>query len=174
MASIETVGMVFKVLMARWPKYPVNDKTVEVYHQCLQDMPDDILQHAVVQYMKTEKWFPGVSELRDVARTLFGAKQLDPEEAWAMVTQWRKHPRRAQLPPEVKEALRVLSTPEYSIDAVTEMSDRARFCARFKAMSERVRFDEAVSDDIKQLAEEMRMERQIEEKRERVKQLEGG
>lgn len=175
MASPETVNAVFKVLRARWPKYPVTDDTVEVYHQCLQDVPDDLLQHAIVQYMRTAKWFPGVSEILDQVDALFTADQnsLDAEGAWGLVMRWRRHPGSGKLPDLVRAAMDVLAIKEYSTED-TIMSDRARYCARFNALRERKRSERRMLPEARQLAETMRMDRRIEAKRQSVAKQLGG
>ena len=174
MASLATIKAVFRVLGARWPKHPIGGATIEVYHQCLQDLPDDLLQHAVVQYMRTAKWFPGVSELLDTADALFTEEQnsLDAEGAWGMVMRWRSRPNAVTLPPLVKNAMDVLAIKAYSTED-TIMSDRARYCARFNALRERKRSERRMLPEVRLLADSMRMDRQIEAKREQVKQLEG-
>jgi len=173
MASLATIKAVFRVLGARWPKHPIGGATIEVYHQCLQDVPDELLQHAVVQYMRTAKWFPGVSELLDEVDALFTDEQnsLDAEGAWGQVMRWRCHPTRVTLPDLVKAAMDVLAIPEYSTED-SIMSDRARYCARFKALRERKRSERRMLPEVKRLAEEMRMDQKIEAKRDRAKQLE--
>lgn len=166
----------FKVMIARWPKYPVNDKTIEVYHQCLRDVPDDLLQHAVVQYMRTAKWFPGVSELLDIADALFTDDQnsLDAEGAWGQVMRWRCHPNRVKLPELVRAAMDVLAIKEYSTED-TIMSDRARYCARFNALRDRKRSERRMLPEVRKLAESLQMDRRIEAQRKLVaaKQIEG-
>ncbi len=57
-----------------------------IYARSLADMPIDQLSYAIGRAIKELKWFPKVAEIRELARTQYGALEdgrPGPEEAWA-------------------------------------------------------------------------------------------
>ena len=99
----------FALLSARWPNHPVSRETITVYAIGLADVPLKALEVAVVQWIRTGRFFPGVDELRDLANGPRAA-HLSGEEAWAEVR---------------KEIARVgwCGTPKFSSDAVRRTVD---------------------------------------------------
>lgn len=72
-----------ELFRSRWPKHPVTETTISAYAICLGDVPPEALRTATVQLLRTAQWFPGIDEIRDLARGPRGA--LSAEEAWEEV-----------------------------------------------------------------------------------------
>jgi len=58
------------MLATLYPDAKVSADMLTLYQELLADIPDAILEQAVHEYAKNNKWFPKVSELREIARRL--------------------------------------------------------------------------------------------------------
>jgi hypothetical protein len=66
---------------------------MELYARLLLDIPDDVLEAAVMQHMAQSQWWPKVSELRERATNLVMAAKHIPSdfEAWCEVRANARH-----------------------------------------------------------------------------------
>jgi len=55
------------VLKAAWPDRPINEETVTAYEMAWSDLPFELGQGAVAEHLRTGKFFPAPSEIRELA-----------------------------------------------------------------------------------------------------------
>lgn len=71
-------------LQAAYPRQEYPDSTAEIYAGALLDLEAEDVEHAAVYLVRTSKWFPTISEIRErVAEDR--ADLPEPEMAWAEV-----------------------------------------------------------------------------------------
>ncbi|RJQ10889.1 MAG: hypothetical protein C4551_01915 [Bacillota bacterium] len=76
------------VLVEAYPDKEIKPGTVEIYIRCLADLPYEAVQAAVLQHITSNKWFPTISELRELATGMLPGNQIPTAtEAWAEVKQ---------------------------------------------------------------------------------------
>lgn len=98
MATQETIAEIVKMLyrapLANKPKPLPGETDVDairgtarIYYLALQDLEDDLLMAATVQYLTSEKWFPAVADLRTAAVSLLHRVDDTPDAstAWGQV-----------------------------------------------------------------------------------------
>lgn len=68
------------------PRNPAG--TIETYIANLEDIPEWLLAKAVTEHIKTSKFFPSVSELRDLATKLHGSNYLEGAQPDAKIPEW--------------------------------------------------------------------------------------
>jgi hypothetical protein len=64
-----------------------SDSLMQSYQQFLADIPDAQLEAAALSWLASGKFFPAVSDLRDLAFQMGNPDRLSPEEAWGKVRQ---------------------------------------------------------------------------------------
>lgn len=169
MASDRVIAQMFQLLLAQWPKEPVKDLTLTVYARCLADLPDELLEAAVIHCLSTCTFMPRVAEIRKAA-TEIAAGALDiptAYEAWGRVKQLIRHgyghPNHQPAPDEfyghplVKRAVDCLGGLREIAFGENAEADRARFVAAYESLAERVRNQALYLPQVKQLADQMRM-----------------
>lgn len=77
-------------LIDAYPNFaPRNLKgTLEIYSQKLSDIPEWLLAKAVDEHIKTSKFFPSVSELRELAKRLANTADLEQAHPAAEIPAW--------------------------------------------------------------------------------------
>lgn len=84
MMTEQEVGRVLAVLKAAWPERKVLGDTIAAYLAAWEDLPYAAVDAAAKQWLRTGKFFPAASEIREIA--LAGAIGLpSAEEAWGEV-----------------------------------------------------------------------------------------
>jgi len=103
MATIQHVSKALDILRRTYPKEAQKmtfglrgdaierhwARTYAAYHAILQDIPEDVLQVAVIHLGCESQWFPTAAEIRQAAFSLLEKVQGTPsaQDAWAEVTQ---------------------------------------------------------------------------------------
>jgi hypothetical protein len=86
MASETTLRNVMLLLSAAYPGVDVADQTPKLYHRMLADIPDKLLEAAVLDHISRSPYYPKVSELRSAVGRLSGQTEIQPAiEAWGDV-----------------------------------------------------------------------------------------
>src|SRR5258708_195606 len=85
MATREYALKALAILSAAYPNFNFPEASVNLYILDLEDIPDTVLGLACQRHRATSKWFPSISELREIsARLMSGATNLPPAlSAWA-------------------------------------------------------------------------------------------
>lgn len=53
------------ILEMAYPRQDLREQTVEVYARFLQDLDYKVAEQVVSHYIKTQKWFPSIAEIRE-------------------------------------------------------------------------------------------------------------
>jgi len=72
---------ILKTLTDAYSSQRVEADTLQVYLDNLKDIPAWLLELVVARHLRTSAWFPKVSELREIAEQMTGARDfsgLDP------------------------------------------------------------------------------------------------
>ena len=87
MASQETIKKCLRMLGVAYPGSSLDDATPQLYYRMLEDIPDEILEMAVLDHISKSPYYPRVSELRRAAATITtGASMLpDAMDEWGKV-----------------------------------------------------------------------------------------
>lgn len=149
MATAKKIAQAFAWLRANWPTYEWTADTARVYERCLSDIPDDVLEAAVIQCIRTRAFFPKVSELLDAAHEIMSPDRPSAYEAWEQVK------RKLSLPPTLyRDGKRLKPAPlhpliERAVAGIggwhelrlseNGIADRARFIQCYEALLERER-----------------------------------
>lgn len=161
--SENAVFKCFKILVAAYPGTSIDDSTGKLYARLLADLPDDILEAAVLDHISRSIWFPKVAELRSAcAELMHGTGRYAPDaySAWAEVSQaipqygsWRRPPFSHPLIEQTVDAMGwrnlCLST--------NQTSDRMRFVEAFDIYKSRQLDDAVTLPQIAALTERFRL-----------------
>jgi len=155
MASKKTIGEMVALLTAQWPKDQATELTLKVYQLVLADIPDDVLQAAVMQLLGQATFRPTAAEVRKAAFDLMRGHEASAIEAWGEVKRMVHRPaaERHWTTPLIPEALRCvggLSAFAFSL-VDDEPSWRARFLEAYNTLRERQRKDALMLPQVKQL-----------------------
>jgi len=89
MANLQDIASILAVIAVAYPNFAVTEKTTEVYHQILSDIPTDELKAATLHCISESgrKFAPSVGELRGAVSELRGFSNNMPSsfEAWQEV-----------------------------------------------------------------------------------------
>lgn len=161
--SEQGVFKCFKILISAYPGTEIDESTGKLYTQLLADIPDNILEAAVLDHITRSIWFPKVAELRTACSELsYGTGRYAPDayESWSEVAR--------KIPAYGRDNRPEFSHPliERTVDALgwrnlclstNQVSDRARFIEAFDRLKHR-EIDETVTlPQIKALTERFRL-----------------
>lgn len=173
MASKKVIGQMFELLMAQWPKEPISELTITVYERCLSDLPDEVLEAAVVHCLSTCTFMPKVAEIRKAAAEIStgGVDLPSAYEAWGRVLRLIRwgfgHPNHAPAPdnfyghPLVKKAVDCMGGLRQIAFSDNIEADRARFISAYDSLIDRERYQALCLPQVKQLADRMQMDRKL-------------
>ncbi len=84
MATSQEIAQVMGVMAHAWPRYELSKDSVKLYSRMLADIPYEILDASAKQIMAEMKFFPSISEWREMARKLMIGNLFIPSayEAW--------------------------------------------------------------------------------------------
>jgi hypothetical protein len=142
-------------------------ETFEVYASVLSDIPAELLRAAALQHIASSKFFPAVSELRDVALSLSRTAERTAMEAWGEVMHWMSRGDLKMLPggngyesPRFSDPLtqRVVNAMGWNQLCQSEnlMADRAHFLKAYDAYKARERQDAQLLPQVRSLTEVLR------------------
>ncbi len=182
MATLLDIAQILSVISAAYPNFTVTEKTTEVYHQILSDIPTDELKAATLHCISESgrKFAPSVGELRGAVAELRGFSNNIPSsfEAWQEVGRqisinggdfgkpvWSH--------PLVEKTVNAIGWRNLRMSE-NEVADRARFIQCYEQFAERTQREnimlpevrgflevngailEAPADQIKRLSERMK------------------
>lgn len=155
MASKKLIGQMFSLLTAQWPKEQASGLTLRVYEMVLTDVPDDILQAAVVQLLSQATFRPTAAEVRRAAFEIMRGQETSAIEAWGEVKRM-VHKLKTQQEwscPLILKALDCIGGLSAFAFSQTddEASWRARFIEAYNVLAERERKDALMLPEVKQL-----------------------
>jgi hypothetical protein len=170
MATETTVFRILKMLIAAYPREPIQDETPQLYKRFLSDLPDEILEAAVMQHISSSPFFPRVSELREAAANLaVGIEDLPPAmQAWGLVLKYMNgfeedshlvHYGRDQVPefenPILMQTINAMGWRQLC-DSTNQISDRARFIETYNAHFQRAKREAVTLPEVRHLAVRLR------------------
>jgi len=173
MASEETIARMFDGFVQVWPRDGdrVSPETIQIYHRCLADIPDDLLQAAVVKVVSEATFWPKPAEIRAAALALVEPEDLSAGEAWAMVQRYIRHcpPGRwwvagksyhaKPLPERVQKCVDAVGGMAYLRLSENTMSDRARFATAYDAITRRERERARMLPEVRAVVERLAEQR---------------
>ena len=158
MATLETVGRVFKMLSRAYVDYAgkhlsgsAGAETVRLYHRILEDLPDAVVESATVDHIASSQWFPKPSELRERCVALAGndVDAVGGVEAWGVVLRRMRLPEktwvngvqyvRRPCDDTTERAVKAVGGWAYLRHSEDGMADRARFVEAYKDIAGRQR-----------------------------------
>lgn len=155
MASTQLIGQMFELLRAQWPREPVSELTLKVYEMVLSDIPDEVLQVAVLQLLSQATFRPTAAEVRKTAFELMRGYATSAIEAWGEVKRMVHIPKmeRKWSAPLIAEALSCIGgLSAFAFSPVDdETSWRARFVEAYNTLQERERKEALMLPQVKQL-----------------------
>jgi len=169
MASHETIMRMFKIFTGIWPRDAErgNAETVTIYERCLADISDDLLQAATVKIVSEATFWPKPAEIRQAALALVEPEEMTAGEAWAAVQRhiricpaggcWiagRRY-RARPLPERVQRAVDAVGGLTYLRQSTNVMSDRARFCDAYDAITRRERDRARMLPEVRAIVERL-------------------
>jgi hypothetical protein len=173
MASKETVAKAFVLLSANWPTYAFTATTMPTYQRMLEDLPDAVLEAAVLDCIATSRFFPTVAEIREAAANIVtdAVHATNEYDAWAEVKKAVSRTQWTWSDPMIGAAMqRVGGLHAFGM---SEMSDepswRSRFIECYRMLRARERRQMTMLPQVRELTERLALERG-----EDVKQLEDG
>lgn len=84
MATESEIGSTLAFLAATYPRYQLTKDTVRAYAMGLDDIPAAALEVGARELAKSSKWFPTLSELREMALQYADRQDLSDDEARQM------------------------------------------------------------------------------------------
>lgn len=84
MATIDEITATLTFLAATYPRFQMTEHTAAAYAMGLDDVPAAALETAARELAKTSKWFPTLSELREIALQYSDRRQISDDEARRM------------------------------------------------------------------------------------------
>ena len=149
MASLETFTALYLILAGAFPNTQLPDSAAQAFYLGTLDIPDELLAHAIAEWLAHGRKFPTVSELRELA--LDETYPL-PGEAWGEVR--RAISRYGQSgTPEFSHALIAAAVADIGWVSlcVSQVEDepiiRAQFERYYRARVQRATFDRTALTD---------------------------
>ena len=85
MATSRYIGVMIRLFAAQWPTHPISDDLVSLYESRFRNVPDEVLERAVVLCLDELVFWPKVVEVKQrVARVLL-PNLPNPHDAWREV-----------------------------------------------------------------------------------------
>jgi hypothetical protein len=160
MATQETIFRILTLLTAEYPEKEVTPETPGLYEALLIDVPDEVLEAAVLDHISKSKWYPKISELRDIAIDMqTGTSRLPPAaEAWGTAYKAMVEYGRSRKPdfdnPVLEQTIKALGWRNLCM-STNPIADRARFIQAYDQYKERNRVENVTLPGIKALAEKL-------------------
>jgi hypothetical protein len=159
----------FAIFGEVWPRdgERVSDLTLEVYARVLADIPDDLLQAAIVQMLASATFYPKPAEIRRMAASLRWPEEITGLEAWgrlgAYMRDWPaggrfvgdRHVDPPALPERTQRAVAAIGGLSYLRYSENVMADRARFCEVYDALSRREREHAQMLPEVRAVVERL-------------------
>ena len=158
MASIETIGRVFKLLSRAYVDYAAKHlrgtegaETVRLYQRILDDIPDGVVETACVDHIADSQWWPKPSELRErcVSLLVNDVAALGASEAWGVVLKRMRAPERTWIGGQeyvrrpcddvTERAVAAVGGWAYLRHSEDSVADRARFLQAYADIATRER-----------------------------------
>ena len=173
MASKDTIAKAFVLLSANWPTYAFSETTMPTYQRLLADLPDAVLEAAVLDCIASCRFWPTVAEIREAAANIVtdAANATNEYDAWGEVKRAVSRAHHEWSDPMIGQAMqRVGGMDAFRMsDVGDEPSWRARFAECYKLLRQRERRQMTMLPQVRELAERLALERGAE-----VKKLEDG
>lgn len=135
----------------------ISGATMEIYLRCLHDLPFEALQIALLNHITSNKWFPTVAELRQLAlEAMPGGRAPTALEAWGEVTKlivgvgsYKPQPKFSH--PAIDKAVSAMGWIEIC-RSENQVADRAHFLRMYETYCHRLQGDLLTLPEVKQLA----------------------
>lgn len=164
MANEHDVEAIFRLLMVNYQYFGRETAPegladmVDIWKQLLGDIPTDVLRAAALQHIASNRYFPQVSELRDLAINIMHPSTTSPVEAWGEVVKQIHHTGYYGIPQFTDEnTAEVVRQLGWQNICMSEMpaADRARFIEAYTAISGRQRTQMSMLPEVRQLAQQL-------------------
>ena len=132
-------------LSASFPNYELNEGTMTVYWDMLNDLDDDALKVGMKKCVAEGKWFPTIAELRQATASFLPAIVAMPDKytAWMNVTSTLStemgYKARTILHHVTEHAVKAIGGWHYLSLSENMVSDRARFLEAYDVFSSQYR-----------------------------------
>jgi hypothetical protein len=158
MATNNEIVHILGVMAAAFPHFSLSEETLKVYVKMLADLPTNALEQAGSQLIAESKFFPSISEFREMAHRLTSKLSGLPTayEAWQEAIE---HCRRGDYTgyshPLIEKAVHQIGVPYWQTMLVDqEMATRAQFIKAYETLLEMVRSDTRLLPGSRSLADQ--------------------
>lgn len=162
MATLEEVARVIGILKLTYPNFGsrlTEDEwsiMPEVWHRLLHDLPDELIEAAVMHYATSSgsAFPPSVAEIREYAYRLANPRELSAEEAWRCATKYASDGTDGD--PLIHEAVRIMGAGHIRmrLDA-NEATERAHFFRIYETLRKRRQNSIMMLPEIRQLTQRL-------------------
>ena len=156
MATKAEISLAITAMAMAWRLEKLADETVDVYAECLADLPGPVLAAAVKRLICTAKFFPAISEIRSEAACLMRGSSPLAHEAWGMVID---EVRRIgsygepNLPPAIANCVRAIGGWRRICMAESDeqMSNRSQFIRAYEAFDDREQHEQQLLPGVREV-----------------------
>lgn len=160
MADKKEIAQIVGVISAAYPNFSPTPQTVEVYYQCLNDLPVDELKAATLQCISElgRKFAPSVGELRGAVAEIRKSSMNTPSayEAWQEVLQQMSAVGSYGIPefssPLIQRVVRSLGWRNLCLSE-NQTADRARFLQAYEQVLERATHENMLLPEVRNYIE---------------------
>ena len=162
MTKAETIAKILLLLSAAYPNARLAEETPVLYERLLADIPDELLETAVMDHIARSPFYPKVSELRQAAANIAtGIYEIPPAaEAWGELARLIPAYGRDNQPeienPITARVVAALGWRNLCI-STNQVADRARFIEAYNEYKKRAADRCVTLPAVRQLAAKMRM-----------------
>ncbi len=166
-----------ELLIAAYPdkRTELPEATTEVYLRCLNDLPFEALQAALLTHITTNKWFPTIAELRlKSLEFLPGNRMPTATEAWDEVTSeisrvhWDGVPQFSH--PAIAKTVHAMGWRQICLSE-TPGVERAHFLRMYETYAKRAQEDMLLLPEVAQVAERLALRGRAEPLQDKIRLL---
>lgn len=142
-----------------------NNQAVELWYRQLSDIPYNIAEIALNQWVSTNKWSPSIADIRETANSIQNDEALDWGEGWAQVQRairyygsYNQQKALESMDDITRQTVQQMGWVNICMSE-NEAADRANFRMIFERIAQRKRQDAQIPERLHQLIGQMRLDR---------------
>lgn len=142
-----------------------NNQAVELWYRQLSDIPYNIAEVALNQWVATNKWSPSIADIRETANGIQNDEALDWGEGWAQVQRairyygsYNQQKALESMDDITRQTVQQMGWVNICMSE-NEAADRANFRMIFERIAQRKRQDAQIPERLHQLIGQMRLDR---------------
>lgn len=147
------------ILMAAFPHQEIEEPTLKLQRLMWADIPLDVLEAAAKQYIATNKFYPTVAELRDIALQIARPEIPSAIEAWGEVEKQMVSIGHVGVPqfshPLIGAMVKYLGGWKKLCLSENGVADRARFIDGYKQLEVREQKEMQMLPQVKELTKRL-------------------